>query len=149
MKVKKCGIIVLFAFSAMITGCKCVYVTSEHKAKIAQYRANGRLAEARAEMGRTVSLAPTMAWALVPGANQIHIMRKINQSPYASKIQRDYPGLTSSLGTEGSMAIIFSWIPYVYYFSMPIEMGTCVSDVFALNNLVWMYHVESKGKLKD
>ena len=146
MKVKKCGAIVLLALAAMITGCKCLNVTPEHKAKIAQYRADGRLAEARDEIGRTVSLAPTMAWALVPGANQIHIMRKINQSPYASKIQSDYPGLTGSLGAEGTMAILFSWIPYVYYFSMPIEMGTCVSDVFALNNLAWMYHVESKGK---
>ena len=145
-KMKKCGIIGLLALSAMITGCKCVYVTSEHRAKIEQYRADGRLAEAMAEMGRTVSLGPTMAWALVPGANQIHIMRKINQSPYASKIQRDYPGLTESLGRDGTAAILFSWIPYVYYFTMPIEMGTCVSDVFALNNLAWMYHIESKGK---
>ena len=148
MKTTKYGMTVLLALSMVLTGCKCVYVTAEHKAKIVRYRADGRLAQAKAETGRTVSLAPTIAWSLLPGANQIHIMRKIKQSPYVGKIQQDYPGLTASLTAEGSASLMFSWIPYVYYFTMPIELGTSISDVFAVNNLVWMYSVDSKEKQK-
>ena len=148
MKTTRYGMTVLLAFSAVLAGCKCVYVTPEHKAKIVQYRADGRLAQAKAETGRTVSLAPTIAWSLLPGANQIHIMRKIKQSPYVGKIQQDYPGLTAALTAEGSASLMFSWFPYVYCFSMPIELGTSISDVFAVNNLVWMYCIDSKEKQK-
>lgn len=148
MKTTKHGIVALLVLSAVLTGCKCVYVKTEHKDKIERYRADGRLAQAGTEVGRTVSLMPTIAWALLPGANQIHIMRKIKQSPYVDKIQQDYPALTAALTAEGTAALMFSWFPYVWCYSMPIEMGSSISDVFAVNNLVWMYSIDAKDGQK-
>ena len=148
MKTTKHGIVALLVLSAVLTGCKCVYVKTEHKDKIERYRADGRLAQAGTEVGRTVSLMPTIAWALLPGANQIHIMRKIKQSPYVDKIQQDYPALTAALTAEGTAALMFSWFPYVWCYSMPIEMGSSISDVFAINNLVWMYSIDAKDGRK-
>lgn len=133
------------ALVAVFTGCMCVNVTDEHKQKIAQYRRDGSLAKAKEEIGYTVNPTPTFFWSLIPGANRIHVARKIEQSPYYHQFKRDYPGMKERIGGGGMVCAMFSWFPYLYYFTMPCQAGSGVfPDVMRVNNLMWMYHVESK-----
>ena len=138
---KKLMILALLAAS----GCMSVEVSEWHRRKIANYRANGSLRQAKNEIGRTVNPVPTLFWGLVPGANKIHIARKIKQSPYRHQIERDYPGLTTNLMVGGGFCAAISWFPLIYYVAAPCQIGSGVyPDVVRINNLMWMYHVESK-----
>lgn len=133
------------ALIVVFAGCMSINVTDEHKRKIAQYRRDGSLAKAKEEIGYTVNPTPTFFWSLIPGANRIHIARKIGQSPYYHQFERDYPGEAGRICQAGSICAAFSWIPYLYEFTMPCQAGTGVfPDVMRVNNLMWMYHVESK-----
>ena len=138
------------AVAVFASGCSTVDLKSEHEARIDQYRREGKLAQASAEVGYTVNPTPTFFWALLPGANQVHIARKITQSPYYGDFARDYPWLTSRLTSEGVVCLIFSWIPWVYEFSMPCQMGSGVfPDVARVNNLAYMYHLDAQKKSEN
>jgi hypothetical protein len=133
-------------FLLCLSGCSMVEVKREHEVLIEQYRRDGRLKQAEAEIGRTVGMGATITWSLIPGANHIHMARKIKQSPYLKDFDRDYPLLRSSLIQEGFVCSIFSIIPYVYEFSMPIQAGCTPPDVIRINNLAYMYHIKNQEK---
>jgi hypothetical protein len=138
-------LLLVAALAVVSAGCMSLGVIDEHKQKIAQYRRDGSLRKAKAEIGYTVNPTPTFFWALIPGANRIHIARKIEQSPYREQFERDYPGVTGRLYTSGWMCASVSWFPYIYEFTMPCQGGSGVfPDVMRVNNLMWMYHIESK-----
>jgi hypothetical protein len=138
-------LLVFAALAVACAGCVVVRVSDEHRQKIAKYLADGSLAKAKKEIGYTVNPAPTLCWALIPGANKIHIARKIEQSPYCEQFKRDYPVVTAKLLADGWVCAAFSWIPYLYEFTMPCQAGSGVfPDVVRVNNLMWMYHVDSK-----
>lgn len=132
------------AFIFCITGCCMVEVKPEHKVLIDRYQREGKIKQAEAELGRTVGMGATICWGLIPGANHIHMARKIEQSPYSSDFKRDYPCLRSSLMEEGIVCSIFSIIPYVYDFTMPIQVGCTPPDVIRINNLAYMYHIKNQ-----
>jgi hypothetical protein len=55
--------------------------------------------------------------------------------------------LTGNLMGEGTISLVFSWIPWVYHFTMPCQMGSGVfPDVARVNNLAYMYHLDAKKK---
>ena len=140
-------LIILSALAASCAGCMCAKISPEHERRIAQYRHDGSLAKAKDEIGYTVNPTPTFFWALIPGANQIHIYRKIKQSPYYDDFARDYPHLMEYLINDGIGCVIFSWFPLIYEFSMPCQMGSGVyPDVARINNLAWMYHLDAEAK---
>jgi hypothetical protein len=126
-------------------GCMSVDVDKHHKRAISRYKADGSLARAKQQMGYTVNPVTTFFWGLIPGANKIHIVRKIGQSPYRRQFERDYPGVTDRLWAGGCVCVGVSWFPLVYEFTMPCQVGSGVyPDVARINNLMWMYHIESK-----
>ena len=129
-------------------GCSTLRVKPEHKERIERYRREGKLSEAHAEIGYTVNMFATMGWAFLPGANQIHICRKIVQSPYAVKFVQDYPEVKRKMCRKAYFSLAFSWIPSVYGVSMPLQMSTSsVVDVHRVNNLAYMYHIDEKEEL--
>ncbi len=137
-------LMILFALAAICSGCVSFCVREEHKKQIAAYRQDGSLRQAKTDVGRTVNPVPTMFWALIPGANKIHMARKISQSPYREQLERDYQGLITDLYVEGGFCAAVSWFPLIYYFAAPCQIGSGVyPDVVKLNNLMWMYHIES------
>ena len=138
-------ILVFAALAAVCAGCMSIDVIDKHTQKIAQYRSDGSLAKAKDEIGYTVNPTPTFFWALIPGANRIHIARKIEQSPYYKQFECDYPGRKNDMYAGGMICAAFSWFPYVWEFTMPCQAGSGVyPDVARVNNLMWMYHIESK-----
>jgi hypothetical protein len=143
-------IAVIAALAAVCSGCVSFSVREEHKKKIAAYRQEGSLRQAMEDIGRTVNPVPTMFWGLVPGANKIHMARKIGQSPYRQQIERDYPGLITDLYVEGGFSVAVSWFPLIYYFAVPCQIGSGVyPDVVKINNLMWMYRVESQSESQN
>jgi hypothetical protein len=126
-------------------GCMSVDVAKHHKRAISSYRRDGSLERAKNQIGYTVNPVTTFFWGLIPGANKIHIARKIEQSRYRKQFERDYPGVTGRLWAGGCVCATFSWIPFVYEFTMPCQVGSGVyPDVARVNNLMWMYHIESR-----
>ena len=133
------------ALVLLVTGCASVSVSNQHRQAIDRYRKDGSLKQAKKDIGYTVNPTPTFFWALIPGANRIHIARKSEQSPYYKQFERDYPGVTGILYTSGWMCAAVSWFPYLYEFTMPCQAGSGVfPDVMRVNNLMWMYHIESR-----
>jgi hypothetical protein len=137
------------AIAAIASGCEVVNVRPEHKEKIKKYRQEGKLKQAEAEIGKTVGMGATVCWGFIPGANHIHMARKIKQSPYAAQFDQDYHSLSSSLFSIGTVCSIFSVIPYVYNFTMPLQVGCSPVDVIRINNLAYMYHIQSKESSKE
>ena len=127
-----------------VTGCMVVEVKPEHEARIRRYQKEGKFKEAKKELGKTVGMGATVCWGFIPGANHIHMARKIQQSPYASQFDKDYRSLSSGLFSIGALCSFFSVIPYVYNFTMPCQVGGTPVDVIRINNLAYMYHIDAK-----
>lgn len=131
---------------SLVALCGCVTsIKPEHKAKIALYEKQGKIKQAEKELERTVGMGASLWWSLIPGANQIHMARKIKQSPYAAYVERDYPGMTTALNLDGWICATVSVIPYVWDFTMPFQMACTPTSVIRINNLVYMYHIDSMG----
>ncbi len=129
MKAKQ---LVLLLAAFVFVGCQTIYVTEEERAQLEELHQSGITWAGNPPQGYepAVKMTPAIFWGLLPGAGQIFIADKMGDA----KI-KNHVGDQSRLAGKGVMMLAFSWIPWVYEFTMPIGIGGAIVDVNRANNL--------------
>ncbi len=111
---------------ALTTGCMCVHIPNDKERQIDDLKRRGISWQSEADAGRftpAVNRLAAFGWSLLPGAGQHFIAHKMSDAG-----MENCAISIASLRSEGTLMLAFSWIPFVYPFTLisGITTGTLV-----------------------
>ncbi len=143
--------VVSAALCAFFAGCYCVDVPEDVRARFNEYRAQGESwTRARDEYGfqPPVNMSAAIGWSILPGAGQYFMEHKMRV--YGFDMEGEYAKASSELQANGFFMLLFSWIPYVYEFTLPcgLAAGTII-DVNRINNIAFVEFMDKRSGRHD
>ncbi len=131
-----------------ISGCACVDLTQSERMSISAMRGKGIAWSRERNKGTFVppiTMGSAVGWGILPGAGQIFIADKIKDAGLEDR----FNGSRTRLQSSGAVMLLFSWIPYVYDFTLPFGIGGIIQDVNRINNYALLKHLEAQEQSKE
>ena len=138
MKAKQ---LAMLAAAVVLAGCQTIDVTEKERAQLDDLHQRGITWAGNPPEGYepAVKMTPAIFWGLLPGAGQIFISDKMGDAGIRNHM-RDQDKLHS----KGVWMVAFSWVPWVYDFTMPIGIGGAIVDVNRANNIKLIQYCAEK-----